>query len=94
MDTRRYPAFDHTDSSLEDSLEEEGLLPEVDAVAVKRVMDWQLDDAAQADAQEGIRQGLEDAGAGRLRPVREFFAEFEAAHPELGQRMRNRPRTA
>ena len=77
MDTRRYPAFDHTDSSLEDSLEEEGLLPEVDAVAVKRVMDWQLDDAAQADAQEGIRQGLEDAENGRIRPIREFSAEIK-----------------
>jgi hypothetical protein len=35
------------------------------------------------DAEEGIRQGLEDARAGRLQPVREFFAEFEALHPEL-----------
>ena len=33
------------------------------------------------DAEEGIRQGLEDADAGRLCPVREFFAEFEARHP-------------
>jgi hypothetical protein len=43
----------------------------------------QLDIAAQADAEEGIRQGLEDERKGRLRPAREFFAEFEAAHPEL-----------
>ena len=40
----------------------------------------QLDKAAQADANEGIRQGLEDAENGRLRPIREFFAEFEATH--------------
>lgn len=39
-----------------------------------------LDIAARADANEGIRQGLEDARKGKLRPVREFFAEFEAAH--------------
>jgi len=39
-----------------------------------------LDIAAQADANEGIRQGLEDANAGRLRAAREFFDEFEAAH--------------
>ena len=39
-----------------------------------------LDLAAQADAKEGIRQGLEDAENGRLRPIREFFAEFEAEH--------------
>ena len=38
-----------------------------------------LDIAAQADAKEGIRQGLEDAKAGRVRPAEEFFAEFEAA---------------
>ncbi len=39
-----------------------------------------LDIAAQDDAEEGIRQGLEDEKNGRLRPAREFFAEFEAAH--------------
>jgi len=38
-----------------------------------------LDIAAQADAKEGIRQGLEDAKAGRVRPAEESFAEFEAA---------------
>jgi hypothetical protein len=43
----------------------------------------QLDIAAQVDAEEGIRQGLEDVRKGKLRPVREFFEEFEAAHPEL-----------
>jgi hypothetical protein len=39
-----------------------------------------LDRAAAADAREGIRQGLEDVGRGRLRPAREFFREFEAKH--------------
>jgi PHD/YefM family antitoxin component YafN of YafNO toxin-antitoxin module len=39
-----------------------------------------LDLAAQADAEEGIRQGLEDEKNGRLQPIREFLAEFEAAH--------------
>lgn len=39
-----------------------------------------LDIAAQADAREGIRQGLEDARKGRSRPAKEFFKEFEAAH--------------
>ena len=39
-----------------------------------------LDIAAQASAEEGIRQGLEDAKAGRLKPINQFFAEFEAAH--------------
>ena len=61
-----------------------------DAEAYQRL----LDIAARSDAEEGIRQGLEDAENGRIRPIREFSAEFEAAHPELGQRTRNRPRTA
>jgi prevent-host-death family protein len=47
-----------------------------DAAAYQRLLDL----AAQADAQEGIRQGLEDANAGRVRPAEEFFDEFEAAH--------------
>lgn len=45
-----------------------------DAEAYQRL----LDIAAGADAEEGIRQGLEDVKKGRVRPVREFFAEFEA----------------
>lgn len=47
-----------------------------DAAAYQRL----LDIAASADEEEGIRQGLEDVKAGRTRPVREFFAEFEAKH--------------
>ena len=38
-----------------------------------------LDIAAQANAEEGIRQGLEDERNGRLRPAREFFADFESS---------------
>jgi hypothetical protein len=46
----------------------------------------------EVDAEEGIRQGLEDARNGKLRPLREFFAEFETAHPELvSKRCRPRP---
>jgi prevent-host-death family protein len=47
-----------------------------DAEAYQRL----LDIAARANAEEGIRQGLEDAKKGRTRPAREFFAEFEAKH--------------
>jgi len=47
-----------------------------DAEAYQRL----LNIAARADAKEGIRQGLDDAKKGKLRPAREFFAEFEAAH--------------
>jgi PHD/YefM family antitoxin component YafN of YafNO toxin-antitoxin module len=38
-----------------------------------------LDIAARADAEEGIRQGLENAKEGKLRPARQFFDEFDAA---------------
>jgi len=47
-----------------------------DAAAYQRL----LGVAAQADAKEGIRQGLEDAREGRIRPARDFFDEFEAMH--------------
>ena len=47
-----------------------------DAGAYQRL----LDIAARADEKEAIRQGLEDVKAGRTRPAREFFAEFEAKH--------------
>src|SRR5260370_42652739 len=44
-----------------------------DADAYQRL----LDIAAHASAEEGIRQGLEDARASKVRPAREFFDEFE-----------------
>jgi prevent-host-death family protein len=47
-----------------------------DAEAYQRL----LDIAAQSDAREGIRQGLEDVREGRVGPARGFFAEFEARH--------------
>jgi hypothetical protein len=37
-----------------------------------------LDIAARIDTEEGVRQGLEDAKNGKIRPAREFFEEFEA----------------
>ena len=39
-----------------------------------------LDIAAQADAHEGIRQGLEEARQRKGRDIEEFFADFEAKH--------------
>jgi prevent-host-death family protein len=47
-----------------------------DAEAYQRL----LDIAAHVHAEEGIRQGLEDAKKGKVRPAREFFSEFEAKH--------------
>lgn len=39
-----------------------------------------LDIAAQADATEAIRQGLEDVKKGRTRPARQVFEEIRAEH--------------
>jgi prevent-host-death family protein len=47
-----------------------------DAEAYQRL----LDIAARADAQEGIRQGLDDAAHGRTRPVRKAFDEIRRKH--------------
>jgi len=47
-----------------------------DAEAYQRL----LDIAAQADAAEGIRQGLEDVKKGRIRPAREVLEEFRRRH--------------
>ena len=47
-----------------------------DAAAYQRL----LDIAARADAEEGVRQGLEDAKEGKARAARKVFDEFEARH--------------
>jgi len=40
--------FDHTGSSFDSFLEEEGILEETQAVAIKRVIAWQLSEAMKA----------------------------------------------
>jgi prevent-host-death family protein len=47
-----------------------------DAEASQRL----LDVAARADAREGIRQGLEDAKEGRIRPAQDRVANFGKRH--------------
>jgi prevent-host-death family protein len=47
-----------------------------DAEAYQRLLDL----AARADAEEGIRQGLDDVGRGRTRPAREAFDEIRRKH--------------
>ena len=47
-----------------------------DAEAYQRL----LDIAAQADALEGIRQGIEDIKKGRVRPAREALETFRRNH--------------
>jgi PHD/YefM family antitoxin component YafN of YafNO toxin-antitoxin module len=39
-----------------------------------------LDLASEANAEEGLRQGLEDIAQGRTRPAREVFAELRAKY--------------
>jgi PHD/YefM family antitoxin component YafN of YafNO toxin-antitoxin module len=46
-----------------------------DAEAYQRL----LDVAARADAAEGVRQGLGDSREKRVRPIKQFFDEFESA---------------
>jgi prevent-host-death family protein len=47
-----------------------------DAEAYQRL----LDIAAHADAEEGIRQGLDDVAHGRTRPAREVFDQIRRKH--------------
>jgi prevent-host-death family protein len=47
-----------------------------DAAAYQRLLDL----AAEADVNEGIRQGLEDLRQGKGRPAREFFEEMRKKH--------------
>jgi prevent-host-death family protein len=47
-----------------------------DAEAYQRL----LDVAARADAEEGVRQGTENARKGKIRPAKDFFEDFETKH--------------
>jgi PHD/YefM family antitoxin component YafN of YafNO toxin-antitoxin module len=53
-----------------------------DAAVVQDAEAYQhlLDIAAHGDAEEGIRQGLENVKEGKLQPARQFFNEFDAAN--------------
>lgn len=48
MRTRNKAAFDHSGSSFDSFLEEEGILEEVESIAIKRVIAWQLSEAMKA----------------------------------------------
>ena len=47
-----------------------------DAASYQKLVDL----AEEARVVEGIRQGLEDLRESKVRPVREFFDDFEARH--------------
>jgi antitoxin HicB len=44
----RRASFDHTGSSFDSFLEEEGIREEIDSAAIKRVIAWQLSEAMKA----------------------------------------------
>jgi antitoxin HicB len=48
MKKRAGKRFDHSGSSFDSFLDEAGILDEVDAVAIKRVLAWQLSEAMKA----------------------------------------------
>lgn len=56
--------FDHTGSRFDDFLEEEGLLAEAEAVAIKRVLAWQVAEAMKA------RKLTKDAMAKKMKTSR------------------------
>lgn len=47
-----------------------------DAAAYQRPLDC----AAEANAEEGLRQGLQDIAEGRTRPARQVFAELRGEY--------------
>jgi antitoxin HicB len=64
MNTKQKKRFDHGGSSFDSFLAEEGLLEEAEAIAIKRVIAWQLEAAMQ-------KQGVtKRAMAERLRTSR------------------------
>lgn len=45
---------DHTGSTLDSLLEDDGILAEVEAVAMKRVLDWRQQEAAKAGNDKSV----------------------------------------
>jgi predicted transcriptional regulator len=73
-------AISKTHKLLQDADGTQSLSPrekKASVVAAKESVQSCLDVVAASDAYEGIRQGLEDAEAGRCRPAIVFFEEFE-----------------
>lgn len=79
MSTGKKPAFDHTGSSFDSFLEEEGILEEVEAAAIKRVIAWQLTEAMKA-AHLSKKQMAERIGTSRSQLDRLLDPENTAVH--------------
>ena len=54
-EAKRDKAFDHSGSTFDSFLEEEGIRGEVEAIAVKRVLAWQLEQAMQKQTKRNWR---------------------------------------
>jgi DNA-binding Xre family transcriptional regulator len=80
MKTKKVP-FDHTGSSFDSFLEEEGILEEVQAVAIKRVIAWQLSEAMKA-GNISKKAMAERMGTSRSQLDRLLDPENSAVHLE------------
>ena len=69
----------HTGSSLDSLLDEEGILEEVEAVALKRVIAWQLSEAMK-EAQLSKKQMAERIGTSRSQLDRLLDPENSSVH--------------
>jgi antitoxin HicB len=95
MTTRKKVPFDHTGSSFDTFLEEEGILEEVEAAAIKRVIAWQLAEAMSA-SKVSKKAMAERMGTSRSQLDRLLDPENSAVHLQtiakaaraLGKRLR------
>jgi DNA-binding phage protein len=79
MTPRKRVPFDHTGSSFDSFLEEEGILEEVEAVAIKRVIAWQLAEA-MSSSKVSKKAMAERMGTSRSQLDRLLDPENGAVH--------------
>jgi antitoxin HicB len=79
VSSRQKAAFDHSGSTLDSFLQEEGILEEVEAVAIKRVIAWQLTEAMKA-AKVSKKAMAERLGTSRSQLDRLLDPENGAVH--------------
>jgi DNA-binding Xre family transcriptional regulator len=95
MTTRKKIPFDHTGSSFDSFLEQEGILEEVETAAIKRVIAWQLAEAMSA-SKVSKKVMAERMGTSRSQLDRLLDPENSAVHLQtiakaaraLGKRLR------
>jgi antitoxin HicB len=79
MNMGQESSFDHSGSSFDSFLEEEGILDEVQAVAIKRVIAWQLAEAMKA-GKISKKSMAERMGTSRSQLDRLLDPENSAVH--------------